>query len=189
MLRAFGFSIGVAAAVLGAALTVQGLQREAISARQRERRLDPSSPLIATPAAENLRRGARLARLQIPSIGVDEIVVEGVSARELAIGAGHYPGTAPIGGRGAVAIAGHRTGWGDPFLRLDELGRGDRIVLRTRHARFVYRVTRSTVVHPDAGWVLNGDPRFDAPFELTLTTCTPIGTARDRLIVWAQRIA
>ena len=187
MIRTLGFSLGVAAAVFGAALTVQGLQREAISSQQRERRLDPSSPLIAAPASADVRMGARLARLQIPTIGVDEIVVEGVSPRQLAIGAGHYPGTAPVGGRGSVGIAGHRTGWGDPFLRLDELERGDRIVLQTRRDRFIYRVTNTKVVNPDARWVLNGDPKVDASFELTLTTCTPVGTARDRLIVWAER--
>lgn len=182
------FSLGVVAAVLGAGLTVQSLEQEQLLAKQKERRLDPTAPLIAEPQLASARRGARLARLRIPSIEVDEIVVEGVSGRELAVGLGRYPSSAPIGARGSLGIAGHRTGWGDPFLRLNELRPGDRILLTTRKSRFVYEVTGRTVVNPDERWVLRGDPDVEAPFELTLTTCTPIGTARDRLIVWAERV-
>lgn len=184
----FLFSIGIVATMLGGGLVVHDLQQRNVQAAQQERRLDPSSPLVAEPEFVSARRGARLARLRIPSIEVDEVVVEGTSARELAVGVGHYVSTSPIGGRGSVGIAGHRTGWGDPFLRLDELDRGDRIVVETRRNRFVYRVTRSKVVEPSENWVLLGDPRRDDPFELTLTTCTPVGTAEDRLIVWAARV-
>lgn len=186
------FSAGIVAALVGAGLVVQDLgareEQRAVQVQQQERRLDPSSPLIAEPEFVSARRGAKLARLRIPSIEVDEIVVEGTGARQLAVGVGHYATTSPIGGRGSIGIAGHRTGWGDPFLRLDELDRGDRIVLETQRNRFVYRVTRSKVVEPDDRWVLLGDPRHRDPFELTLTTCTPVGTAEDRLIVWASRI-
>lgn len=188
MLRTIGFSLGITAAVLGAGLTVHGLQVEQEGNALQDRRLDPTLPLVAEPDLATARRGQRLARLRIPAIEVDEVVVEGVSGRELAVGLGHYPSTPLFGDTGAVGVAGHRTGWGDPLLRLHELDRGDRIIVQTRASRVVYAVTRSVVVEPSERWVLKGDPVVDADEELTLTTCTPIGTSRDRLIVWAQRI-
>jgi sortase A len=180
--------LALLAMFVGADMTLEGLEGRARDEAARERRLDPSAPLIRVADHDAANRGAHLARLRIPSIEIDEIVVEGVSARELAVGAGRYPTSAPIGTSGATAIAGHRTGWGDPFLRLDELDRGDTIALVTRGTRFVYRVTRSIVVDPDDRWVLDGDPRSDSAQQLVLTTCTPIYTARDRLIVFSALV-
>lgn len=178
-------AIGVTAMVFGSALLVQQQQLDA----SLPPRLEPDSPLMAETELETARRGERLARIRIPSIGVDEVVVEGVSPDELAVGVGHYPRTATLGERGSIGIAGHRTGWGDPFLELDELDRGDRIVLESRRNRYVYVVTGTRVVEPSDGWVLKGDPNVQAPYELTLTTCTPEGTSLRRLIVWAKLVA
>lgn len=109
-----------------------------------------------------------------------------VSERGLAAGPGHYPSTARPGRAGNVAIAGHRTGWGSPFLHLDELQPGDRIRLTDRRGvRHTYVVQESQLVPPTADWVLGPDPLGTGEPTLTLTTCDPPDINTERLIVFA----
>lgn len=129
-----------------------------------------------------------IARIRIPRIGVNQIVVEGVTLDDLSWGPGHYRLTPQPGEPGSVGIAGHRTGWGSPFINLDKLERGHRIHLDTPEATYVYEVTGSRVVDPGQSRVLLGDPRSRATHKLTLTTCTPKYTSLRRLIVWADQV-
>jgi len=140
--------------------------------------------------------GSGIAVLWIPRIGMvgtgshgARVVVEGVSHEDLKKGPGHYPGTALPGVVGNMVISGHRTTYGAPFNRLDELHRGDAIVLETRDRWFTYRVTSEEVVDPSAVEVTYAVPgQKDAvPTKrlLTLTTCNPKYSARQRLIVHA----
>ena len=146
------------------------------------------SPSPSSPEGRSGRRSGPdpIARIRIPKIDVNRIVVEGTSLDRLAYGPGHYTQTAPFGGRGATAIAGHRTGWGSPFINLDKLRPADEVVLETPSAVYAYRVTRSIVVDPEDSWVLGGDPQSSAERKLVLTTCTPKFTALRRLIVFAD---
>lgn len=147
----------------------------------------PTVSPSAKPAAKRTVNG--IAEIVIPKIHVDAIVVEGVTLYDLAYGPGHYPDSATIGAQGTSAIAGHRTGWGSPFIRLDELDAGDEIVIKTPRATYTYRITRgNVVVRPSDYWVVAGDPQSKAKTKLTLTTCTPKYTSRNRLIVWADLI-
>jgi len=73
-----------------------------------------------------------------PDINV--VVVEGISGNALRAGAGHYPNTVLPGEQGNVAIAGHRTGFGEPFRHLDALRPGDKIVLETPIGTYTYEV-------------------------------------------------
>jgi LPXTG-site transpeptidase (sortase) family protein len=127
--------------------------------------------------------GSPMAHLQIPKIGLDEIVVSGTDEGDLAKGPGHYLGTAMPGQAGNVAIAGHRTTHGAPFNRLAELAIGDPIYLTTASGQqLTYIVSAVPVaVSPKDVTVLNnfGDDR------LTLTTCNPEYSAIQRLIVVA----
>jgi LPXTG-site transpeptidase (sortase) family protein len=144
----------------------------------------PSLPTTTTttPPVPAPARGEPIALLRIPRIGVDSVVVEGVGVEDLKKGPGHYPSTAFPGEVGNVGIAGHRTTYGRPFYDLDALSTGDVIELTTRQETFRYRVTRSIVVAPSAGEVLaQGLDRM-----LTLTTCTPRYSARQRLVVFAS---
>jgi sortase A len=133
---------------------------------------------------EPARDGTPIAHIQIPTIGVDQYVVEGTTEADLDKGPGHYAGTAVPGQEGNVAIAGHRTTYGAPFNRLDELTLGDSIQLTTDNGeRLTYLVTqRPVAVSPSDISVLNdfGDDR------LTLTTCTPKYSAAQRLVVVAE---
>ena len=128
--------------------------------------------------------GEAVAIIEIPKIGVDKAVVEGVGVGDLKKGPGHYPGTPMPGQPGNAAIAGHRTTYGAPFWSLDELRPGDEILVTTRQGRFRYEVESSTVVKPSQTEVLL--PTEHA--QLTLTTCEPRYSARRRLIVKAKLV-
>ena len=125
--------------------------------------------------------GEALARIEIPAIGLDKIVVEGVGRGDLRKGPGHYPDTPLPGQPGNAAIAGHRTTYGAPFNRIDELGDGDEIIVTTPQGRFVYEFAAQEIVDPSEVSVLEdkGDDR------LTLTSCHPKYSARQRIIVTA----
>lgn len=125
--------------------------------------------------------GEAVAVIRIPKIGVEKAVVEGVGVADLKKGPGHYPGTPLPGQTGNAAIAGHRTTYGAPFFEVDRLEQGDEILVRTLQGEFRYAVDRKTVVRPDQVEVL--DPTEEA--RLTLTTCNPRYSARERLIVSA----
>jgi sortase A len=125
-----------------------------------------------------------MARIEIPTIGLDAKVVSGVQPDDLKQGPGHYPDTPMPGQFGNSAIAGHRTTYGQPFYRLDEVAPGDEIVMTTVQGRFVYRATGSEVVDANrADVVATTDP---AVARLTLTTCHPRYSATRRLIVYAE---
>jgi sortase A len=91
---------------------------------------------------------------------------------------------------GNVVVSGHRTTYGAPFRRFDELRPGDAVVLETRDAWFTYAVQETQIVAPNAisvAYPVPGD-RTATPTRrlLTLTTCHPEYSARERLIVTAE---
>ena len=143
-----------------------------------------TSTTVAAAEVPDIEIGDAIARISIPSIGLDAVVVAGVDPGDLREGPGHYPGTPMPGQLGNSAIAGHRTTYGQPFFDLDELEPGDEIVLTTVQGQFIYRVTGSEIVPPSRGdVVLTTDPSVA---RLTLTTCDPVYTATNRLIVRAD---
>ena len=142
----------------------------------------PAGPQLPVLVPEPLEEGESVGILRIPKIGLEQAVIEGVEVSDLKRGPGHYPET-PLPGRpGNAALAGHRTTYGAPFMRLDELVAGDRIDVTTREGAFRYDVTQVAVVSPAQTEVL-------APSDenrLTLTTCHPRFSAAQRLIVTAS---
>jgi len=136
----------------------------------------PDDLLLPTP-----NPGDGVAIIEIPSIGLSWFVVEGVGLDQLKDGPGHYQGTPFPGQAGNVAIAGHRTTYGAPFNRLDELRSGDEIKLTTAQGEFLYVYRETQIVTPGQTEVLDdfGDNR------LTLTACHPKYSARERIVVTA----
>lgn len=130
--------------------------------------------------------GSAVAIIDIPRIGMDAAVVQGVGVSDLQKGPGHYPNTPMPGQSGNAAIAGHRTTYGAPFYRLNELQPGDTIYVTTKDGArpWQYQVTFSKSVSPEDVSVLN--PTNDN--RLTLTTCTPRFTATQRLVVVSKLI-
>ncbi len=133
-------------------------------------------PLHLPPAPPT---GDAVANIRIPKIGVDKYVVQGVGEPDLRKGPGHYPQTPMPGEQGNAAIAGHRTTYGAPFNRLDELSPGDDVLVTTLKGSFTYKVVTTHVVKPDQVEVLDPTPTPT----LTLTTCNPKYSASQRLIV------
>lgn len=129
--------------------------------------------------------GDGIARMIIRKIDLDRVVVEGVGVEALKKGPGHMSATALPGEIGNVVISGHRTTYGAPFWRLDELVLGDEISMVTRAGSHIYRVTEVKVVKPTDLSVTEPSP---SEFRLTLTTCHPRLSARQRLIVVARMV-
>lgn len=131
--------------------------------------------------------GQPFALIRIPTI--DRLsegwtVVEGVRLADLRTGAGHMPTTPLPGQPGNAVISGHRTTYGAPFHELDTLVPGDTIEVDTALGTHVYIVRESFIVNPTDIWVTN--PKAGA--WLTLTTCHPKFSARERLIVQAELV-
>ncbi len=173
---------------------------------------DNTIPVFEEDLAEALYRdgGDAIARIIAPSIDIRKVVVEGVKVEDLRNGPGHYRATVLPGQAGNSGIAGHRTTYGAPFNRIDELQPGDEINVRTVQGFFTYRVLPAgeafapdklpanvdfrvpegdedlghIIVGPEAVWVLGefGDNR------LTLTACHPKYSARQRIIVAAELV-
>ena len=141
------------------------------------------------PQAREPPLGRAFARLYLPRLDGAEalVVVQGVSVPDLKKGPGHLPGSALPGELGNLVLSGHRTTYGAPFSELDRLRDGDAVVVETRDGWFTYRVTGARVVLPSAVEVtypVPGRPGA-APRDrlITLTTCHPKYSARERLIV------
>jgi len=125
--------------------------------------------------------GAPMARLIIPRIGLDEIVLEGVDDDDLNALPGHVPGSAIPGDRGNAVISAHRD---RHFARLGDLAVGDTIATESGMRRDSWVVVARRVIDKDAPALFH---TTDAT--LTLTTCWPIrylGTAPERLILTAK---
>lgn len=126
-----------------------------------------------------------VGRLLIPAAGVDWMFVEGVDTAALRSGAGHMPGTALPGQPGNAVISGHRTTYGAPFLHLDRLVPGDPITVETAAGTHIYQVVDTRIVSPGDVWVTG---QWDGAW-LTLTTCHPVFSSRERLVVIARLVA
>lgn len=170
-------------------------------AKQRQSTLNKefaSKQVVDAYKRREIAVGGALTRLRIKNFGgcasckgINVIVVEGITGNALRAGAGHYPNTPLPGEKGNVAIAGHRTGFGQPFRNLDKLRPGDQMVLQTPVGDYVYEVVSEVDGHKNP-WV-TGPRDFSviAPTQeaaLTLTTCDPPNTSLNRLIVRAKLI-
>ena len=127
-------------------------------------------------------RGDAIGRIEIPRIGVSEFVVEGTDLESLRKGPGHYEDTPMPGERGTAAIAGHRTTYGAPFRKVDQLRRGDRVMVHLPDGRYVYRVERTRIVPPTATEV----KRRVGYDRLILSACHPLYSAAQRIVVFAR---
>ncbi|MGB9358035.1 MAG: sortase [Acidimicrobiia bacterium] len=141
--------------------------------------------IIAVESAPEL--GSAFAVIRIPTIEALQegwAVVEGVRVGDLKNGAGHMPHTPMPGMPGNSVISGHRTTYGAPFHDVDTLNPGDRIEVETAVGVNTYEVRELIIVRPTELWVT--EPRDGA--WLTLTTCHPKFSSRQRLIVLAELV-
>jgi sortase A len=159
--------------------------------RQREPR--PTKKLELRPV--DVRREARafrtatedgdaVARLEIPRLDLDVVVVNGTDVGDLRRGPGRHLDTSMPGEGELVYIAGHRTTYGAPFSHIDELERGDRISVELPYATIVYEVTGDRIVDQYELSVLKSRGRE----ELVLQACHPRFFSSERYLVYARPV-
>lgn len=152
-------------------------------------------PAPGEPELVSLDLGEGFAVLHVPSLEDYDpwVVVEGTSVADLKNGPGHIPGTALPGDLGNVVISGHRTTYGAPFARFGDLVAGHVVVLETEKGWFTYTVRKTSIVAPTAvevTFAVPGDPTAKPDKRLlTLTTCHPKYSAKQRLIILAELTA
>jgi sortase A len=139
---------------------------------------------LARQEQRSVPDGAAVGRLQIAKLGVVYDVIQGTSTGDLERGPGHYGGTALPGEGRTVAIAGHRTTYLAPFRNLNELHRGDQIVLQMPYGTFTYVVQGQRIVSPNAWWITR-----NVGYErLVLSACNPLYSASQRIAVFARLV-
>lgn len=129
-----------------------------------------------------------MARLRVPSIGVDLPVLHGTSDETLNRGVGHLFGTTlPVGGEGTHAALTAHTGLTDATLfdRLVDVKAGDQFVIEVYGRVLTYRVDDVSVVLPAE---LDRLKQVDGKDYVTLVTCTPYSVNTHRLLVRGVRV-
>jgi sortase A len=127
-------------------------------------------------------RGDAVGRLRMPKLGRSYVIVEGTDLTTLRKGPGHYPKTPLPGEGGTVAIAGHRTTYGAPFRTIDNLKRGNELIIDMPYGRFTYTVDKTQIVGPNATWITHRR-RSE---QLVLSACHPLYSAAKRIVVFAS---
>ena len=140
---------------------------------------------LARRLKAHVKDGAAVGRIKLPTIGANYVVVQGTGTGDLRKGPGHYPDTPLPGEHGTVAIAGHRTTYLAPFRHINDLERGDRVVLDMPYGRFTYAVQGTKIVEPTDFSVIKR-VRYD---RLVLTACHPLYSASKRIVAFARLVS
>jgi len=121
----------------------------------------------------------QIGRIEIPRLGLDAPLHEGVSLNVINHGPSHWPGTAMPGQVGNAVVAGHRVTYTRPFRNIDQLVPGDYVVFVTNGVRWVYEMAGHEIVTPTGVHIIDQTPQRTA----TLFACHPPGSARYRYVV------
>lgn len=169
-------------------ISEQGSETSTISVAD----VEAPDPALEEPAGDGnnpAAGGAAWALIRIDDADGQTIigpyaVVSGVTDQHLTLGPGHYPSTPDPGQPGNVGVAGHRTTYGAPFHDLGDIAEGAHIVLiDSSGVEHRYRYHSTVIVDPDQTEVLDPDPTGTGLPTVTLTTCHPKFSDRERLIV------
>lgn len=150
---------------------------------------NPSTSPTPTPITE-------APHIIIDKIQVDAPITWDVSAEAtldaLNHGVSHLGGTARPGELGNTFITGHSSDYvwkNNPyaatFALVPKLAYGDRVIIRENGKSYIYKVMQTRIVNPDQVEVVKPTT---TPV-LTLMTCYPVGTTRQRFIVHAALIS
>lgn len=127
--------------------------------------------------------GAQIAKLQIPAMSYQAIMLEGTSDKVLANGPGHMTGSSYPGEEGTLIVSGHNTF----MLGLPSLKKGDQVVFTDPDGQFVYVVDGSKIIDPSQRLSLT----TSGPATLEMTTCWPIWAgafATQRLVIYGHLV-
>lgn len=147
----------------------------------------PVSPADLSAVKTEPGHYAKLGRLRVPAIDLDVSYGEGVFAKTLEKGPGHWPGTPMPGHRGNAVLSGHRNTHTQPFKYLNRLKPGEVIISTYGKEHPVrYRVQKTTIV-PEAKFknFVVRQPDSDSERQITLFACHPEGNPIYRIVVRA----
>lgn len=137
---------------------------------------DYEPPPIPTPGPEQARR------IQIEDINVDSSIYQGQDWEQLKKGVGQHIGSAAPGQPGNLVLAAHNDIYGEIFRDLDQLERGDEIVISSERQTYTYVVRETLVVEPTETWVMEPTEHASA----TLISCYPYLVDNRRIVVFAD---
>jgi sortase A len=151
----------------------------------------------AEPAEEwvqpkQVELGEAFAIVRIPRFGEKYArpLYEGTDRATLRRGIGHYSATVMPGEVGNFSMAGHRTTYGKPFNKAEELRDGDRVIVETADTYYVYAVTGNEIVRPtqvSVVWPVPNEADAEPTQKLlTMTTCHPMFSSRYRYVVHGE---
>lgn len=132
-----------------------------------------------------VQEGDAIARLRVPRLGLNLVVVNGTSSGDLRRGPGRHEETFMPGERELVYVAGHRTTYGAPFSNIDRLKPGDTVTVELPYGSVEYHVTRQRIVDANDLSVLESHGRE----ELVLQACHPRFFSSQRLLVYAKPVS
>jgi sortase A len=138
----------------------------------------PADPYADVPIVQ-------VGTIAIPKIGLVHPMYEGVWLTVLDHGPGHWPGSAEPGKRGNTVVAGHRVTHTHPFLDIDRLVPGDKVIFTMPNGVFTYAVTGTTIVTPDEISIVYPTPRPT----VTLFACHPKHSAAQRIVVKGKLVS
>ena len=156
-------------------------ERAALAALESKRR---RIAFLARVLRRSAGRGDAVGRIRIAKIKASFVVVNGTDTASLRKGPGIYDEVPFPGAPGTTAIAGHRTTYLAPFRRIDQLARGDEIVLEMPYARLTYEVEEKRIVAPTEVSVV----RRVGHDRLVLSACHPLYSAAKRIVVFARLV-
>jgi sortase A len=156
----------------------------------------PAKPAEPAPRHDDLSRDARrfrlgsadgdaIAKLRVPRLDLDVVLVNGTSVADLRRGPGRHEETFMPGEGELVYVAGHRTTYGAPFSRIDALESGDAITVELPYGTVEYRVTSHRIVDDNDLSVLESRDRE----ELVLQACHPRFFSSQRYLVYARPVS
>jgi sortase A len=167
-----------------------------------ERGVAAQARVLADAFEQEVQVGEGIGRLEIPSIDLNIVAVQGTDTASLQKGPGHYAsgvvqpgpggtvqtmkrigdGTAFPGQGKTIAIAGHRTTYLAPFRHIDQIQPGDKVYLRMPYGNFTYVVEKHEIVSPEDVTVVE-----NVGYErLVLTACHPLYSAAQRYVQFAK---
>ena len=138
--------------------------------------------ILAERFENQIEKGEAIGRIEVDSVGIDFVLLNGTDTATLQKGPGRYPQT-PLPGLGATTgIAGHRTTYAAPFRKINEIEEGDEIRVELPYGVFTYTVQKHEIVDPSDVEIVNpvGYER------VVLTACHPLYSAAQRYAVFGR---
>ncbi|GAA0363586.1 class D sortase [Bacillus horti] len=130
------------------------------------------------------KEGDVIGKLSLPSVDIEVPIIMGTGDQELAMGVGHYIGSAFPGEQNQTVLSGHRQ---TVFRQLEKVQLGAEAIAETLDGRFTYEIVDMFVVDKeDRGVIVPQDKAI-----LTLVTCYPfnfVGAAPKRYIIQAELV-